>query len=193
MLVRIDPQVQSRSRHIDLLPVRISLIPEHRSPRLVQFIQCFIFLFYKFTESDRICLRIELIRLTVQFIVYLPSDDGRMLSVVLRLLLCDPGAELLINGRIVIIVLPAAVSVDNALFRSVEHFRIFLREPCRRCRRRRPEYDLHSFSAAQIQEFVKEIKCKSSLFRFDDCPCELRDADDCDPRIQHPLKIILPE
>ena len=111
----------------------------------------------------------------------------------LRLFLHDPGTQPLIDRRIIIVVPPAAMPVQHPFLCGIQHFRIFLRQPCRRCRGGRSKDHLHTFLFAQIQKFIKKPEFKLSLLRLDFIPCELRDTDYRDTGIPHSLQIFRPQ
>ena len=180
-------------RHIDLLPAVVGLVPENSSPCLIQFLNRSVFFLQKLPERRRIAFRIKFIQLAVYLVIDLPSDNGRVTAVVGRGLFHDIAAQFLIYGGIVIVVPSCAVAVEQAVLIRVEHLRILLGQPDRRSRRRGAENDLHTFFLRQLQEGIKKFVGVRSFLRLNLVPRKFRNPDYLDPRLQHPLQIVLPQ
>ena len=191
--MRIGGIAAGRPRHIDFLPIRVGLIPEHGSPRFIELVQSTVFLFQEFPECQRVAFGIKFVQLTVQLIVDLPADHRFPSSVMGSGLLHDPPAQFLIDRRIVIVMASCAVAVQNTILPCIEHLRILCRQPCRRRGGRRAEDHLHAHSVGQIQKAVKKAVIELPFPGFDLAPCKFRDPDGPDAIGKHPGQILFPE
>ena len=88
---------------------------------------------------------------------------------------------------------PSPMAEQYPIDGSVEHLRIFLRQPGRRGGGGRTENHLHSLLPGQIQEPVKEFPGKNSLIRLRLAPGKFGDPDYPDAALQHPLQILFPQ
>ena len=184
---------QRRPRHIHFSPGRVGLIPERRSPGFVQIPNASILRFQKLTEGQRITFRVKFIFLTVDFIVKLPADDACPLCIVSAKALYNVPCESLIDNRIIVIMSSRTVPVKHTILARIQNFRILIRHPRRRCRRRRAENHLHVLLFAQIQESVKEVIRVFSLRWFEYIPGKFCHPDDFDARLVHPVQILSPQ
>ena len=180
------------ARHMDLFPRCIVLIPERRTPRLVERLQRAVFFLQEHTERSGIRLGIEDIDLAVDLIVQLPADDALARAVVLAQLVRDARGQLAIDRRIVVVVAPCAVAQLRAVDGTVEHLGILVRQPGWRGRCRRAEDDLHAHLFAQIQEAVEELIGEHALGRFSLAPGKLGNTDDLNAGPKHALKVFFP-
>ena len=152
--------IQHRTGRKNLVPIRIRLAPYYRSPRLIQGSQCDILLLQKAPESNLVRLRVELIRLAVDFVVDLPAHHARVLSVLPCHLFHNSRAEFLIDGRIIVVMPSAPMSVRRTLTVAIQRFRVFLGEPCRRRRGGRSQNDIHPRLDTKLHKFIKQLKAE---------------------------------
>ena len=136
--------------HIHLRPVGVGLVPEHGAPGVVEGVEGAVFLPEKIAEGRGISLGVEIAGFAVDFVVNLPAHDGRMMPVVPGQLLHNAGAQLLINRRVIVVVLAAAVAVKHTVHGAVEHLGILFRQPGRGRGGGGAEDDLHAHPGAQI-------------------------------------------
>ena len=179
--------------NVHLLPVGVRLVPEHRAPGLVQRVEGAVPVPQEQPEGLAVRLGIELVGLAVELIVDLPAHDSRMLAVAAGDFLHDAGAQLLIPGRIVVVVPPGAVAHERPVHEGVEALRVLLRQPGGRGGGGRAEDHLHALILAQGKEVVEEVIGEHALRGLKLAPGELAHADHPDARGLHPLQVVPPQ
>src|SRR4051812_391165 len=119
------------ARKKDLLPSRVRLIPEDGAPGLVQVMKAAVSGLKPAAKGTVIGIGIKKIALAVQFVVDLPTYEGRMTRIVGSHLAHDALAQLAIDRRIVGVMAALTVVVDRTTLRHVEDFGVSGSEPGR--------------------------------------------------------------
>ena len=191
--MRVSVVAQSGSRHIHFLKAVVCLIPEVGSPCFVQCINASVFFHQEFAESDSITLRIELIFLTVDLIVNLPSDDCRMFCIMRCRFFHNNSGQFLVFRRVVVVMSSSAMTVQNTVHVCIQNFRIFLGQPGRRRSCRGTKDHFHTHISSYIQKSVKEIIVEYTFVPLDLAPCKFCDSDYFDAVFQHSFQVVTPE
>ena len=85
------------------------------------------------------------------------------------------------------------MAIKNTIYIGIQHFRIFLCQPCRRSRCRRTKDDFHPHLLCQIQEFIIKVVIKYPFIPLYFAPCKFCDSDYFDAVFQHSFQVVTPE
>ena len=107
--VRIVGVCECVARKVNLLPVRVGLVPECRAHGAVQVFERAVFLFKVFSERLVVARRVVAVCFAVDFIVNLPADDRRVCAVMRRNVLNDLLYKIEIHGGCHVVVLAHTV------------------------------------------------------------------------------------
>ena len=167
-------QRNHRAFQENLLPIGKALAPEPAADGIVQRLHGAKALFQPCPEGLVVSLGIEYVGFTVQLIVDLPANDGRMIAVTLRQLGNNPAHISMIYRGIVVIVPAMAVTVQGAVLPGVQHFGMGMGQPGRRRGGGSSHNDLHLFLCGQRKELVKQREIPRIVLRLNHAPGELK-------------------
>ena len=85
------------------------------------------------------------------------------------------------------------MAIKNTIYIGIQHFRIFLCQPCRRSCCRRTKDDFHPHLLCQIQEFIIKVVIKYPFIPLYFAPCKFRNSNHLNTIFQHSSQIVTPE
>ena len=177
-------------RRYNLVPVVDGVAPELHVPCLVDFIECFVFVFQPYAE--RFCTVLA-VALAAVLIADVPADDVFVVAVTLCQFFCQALCIFLENRA----VRAGIVAMTEFVMASFEigscHFRITVYHPCRECAGGCCHDDLDVLFCQGVYDLIELCKVVLILGRLDFCPGKYVDRGAVDAGLMEKFHILIPD
>ena len=177
-------------RRYNLVPVVDRVAPELHVPCLVDFVECFIFVFQPYAE----CLCTVLaVALAAVLIADVPADDVFVVAVALSQFFCEAFCIFLENRAVRARIVAMAEFVMASFEIGSCHFRITVYHPCRECAGGCCHDDLNVLFCQGVYDLVELGEVVLILGRLDFCPGKYVDRGAVDAGLMEKFHILIPD